>query len=595
MDARKGRYAKMLARSATAAICADRDGTIVGWNSAAEKLFGHSRASALGKHLSLIIPPRMRAAHEAGFAQAVRTGEAGLAGQSVEVMILHADGHEIPVDLSLSMWMEGASPMFGALMRDISDRHAATQKLAHLAHCDTLTSLPNRSALLAELKRVSQQQPCTLLLLDLDGFKDVNDSLGHSAGDGLLIAVAERLSNVTSSENFVARLGGDEFAILLPGCADVYQADAFARNVFRSLANPFSILAQSVFVGTSIGIAMAKPQEEDADTLLAQADLALYHSKSLGGGVRSFFVPTMQNRTEQRLRLGTELRQAFAEGEFELWFQPQISIRDRRILGVEALLRWHHPRHGLLAPNAFIDVLSDSVIASDVGKWILNEACSALADWQASTGFSIRIGVNLFPAQLRSDTLYDTVVEALDLHSIAPNDLELEITENTVLRLNEPSTTALRRLKDQGVGIAFDDFGTGFASLSMLQQFPLTRLKIDRTFISQIGDRPGDAAIVRALMCMAQTFSLDVIAEGVETAEQEAVLREMGCFEAQGFRYGRPMHKDAIADLLLASLHEDTGRLGDGSSPGAGILPFPPRKAALNLERSARRPRQGPA
>ena len=564
------RFDNMLANSATAAICAGPDNRIVSWNSAAEQLFGFTAQATIGKPLNIIIPERLRAAHEAGLKRAVQFGEARLAGHAVEVMALHAEGHEVPVDLSLSMWLEDGQPMFGALLRDVSDRRAATSRLEHLAHCDTLTSLPNRSALLARLSANIERVPCALMMLDLDSFKHVNDSLGHSAGDELLKSVAARLRDVAGPQDFVARLGGDEFAVLLTDCADPLRIDATAARIFTSLKQPFDIAGRSLFVGTSIGIAMAPSDTGAVDQLLSYADLALYAAKNGGGGRRTFFARGMKTRVEQRLRLGNELRLALARGEFELWYQPQLSIRDQTLLGVEALLRWHHPDHGLLVPAAFIDILSESIIAQDVGAWVLDQACAAAAAWREQGLGAIRVGVNLFPVQLRSARLFEDVSATLARHALPPRQLDLEITENTVLRMNQPSTSALKRLKELGVGIAFDDFGTGFASLSLLQQFPLTRLKIDRSFIAQIAERAGDAAIVRALMCMASTFELEVIAEGVETAAQEAVLREIGCFEAQGFRYGRPMRAAALTAAF---------------APAAGAAPGPGAKSAAEALR----------
>lgn len=544
--ASRHRFEQMLACSATAAICADADNVIIAWNSAAEELFGHSAAVAIGQRLNLIIPRHLHEPHDAGLKRAVQFGEARLAGHAVEVMALHADGHELPVDLSLSMWVEGEQPVFGALIRDISDRQAATRRLEHLAHCDMLTSLPNRSALMARVNANIGSGPCSLLILDLDGFKHVNDSLGHNAGDDLLRIVAKRLLTAVGPSAFVARLGGDEFAILMLDCADPLRVDELATRIFASLRPPVELAGRSVFVGTSIGIATAPKDATEVDQLLANADLALYDAKSAGGGHRTFFNQGMKIRTEQRLRLSNELRQAFSSAEFELWFQPQLSIPDQSLLGVEGLLRWRHPSLGLLAPGAFIDVLADSVIAEEVGAWVLDQACATAAHWHRLGLGALRVGVNLFPVQLRSNRLFELVQETLARHDLEPRQLELEITENTVLEMNQPSTAVLQRLKDLGLGIAFDDFGTGFASLSLLQQFPLTRLKIDRSFIAQIDERTGDAAIVKALMCMASTFDLQVIAEGVETAAQELMLKQIGCLEAQGFRYGRPMQADAL-------------------------------------------------
>ncbi|MBU3077329.1 putative bifunctional diguanylate cyclase/phosphodiesterase [Sphingomonas quercus] len=545
------RYEQMLANSGTAAVCAGADNLIVSWNTGAEELFGHRAEDAIGKSLSIIIPARLQASHDAGLARAVQTGHARLSGHSVDVLARHADGTEIPVDLSLSMWFEDGKPMFGALLRDIADRHTAKKRLEHLAHCDTLTSLPNRNALQERLVADIGRVPCSLLLLDLDGFKHVNDTLGHSVGDALLAAVAERLTHAAGGEAFVARLGGDEFAVLMSDCADPLRVDELSKRIFDALHPAFELGGQSIYVGTSIGIAMSPKDALEVELLLSCADLALYGAKAEGGGVRTFFVRAMQNSSQHRHRLASELRQAFARNEFELWYQPQLCLADRSLTGVEALLRWRHPHHGLLTPRTFMEVLEESVIAGEVGEWIVDQACAAAAGWSRAGLGTLRVGINLFAAQLRSGQLFASVSAALEKHGLSPNQLELEITETTVLRHSAQSTEALRKLKALGVGIAFDDFGTGFASLSLLQKYPITRLKIDRSFVASIDRKVGDAAIVKAVIGMASSLGLTVIAEGVETAEEELALIALGCSEAQGYRYGRAMPAAAILDAFI--------------------------------------------
>lgn len=557
------RYGQMLSNSATAAICAGSDNLILSWNSAAEGLFGFSAQQAIGRPLSIIIPERHRAAHDAGLARAVKAGRARLAGQAVEILALHAEGHELPVDLSLSMWFEAGKPMFGALLRDVTDRRRAQRRLEHLAHCDMLTSLPNRNALQARLADAVAKGPCALMMLDLDGFKHVNDNLGHTVGDELLAAVAIRLSDVTGDAGFVARLGGDEFAILLENCADHLLLDQLATRIFKSLQTSFELAGQSIFIDTSIGVAMAPNDAVGAEQLVSCADLALYNAKGEGGGTRTFFARAMQSRSEQRLRLSAELRTALTKGEFELWYQPQVLLANHRLIGVEALLRWRHPVHGLLQPHMFIDVLERSSVAESVGDWIIDEACSTAAEWKRSGLGNVRVGVNLFPAQLRSDRLFQIVSAALTRHGLDANQLELEITETTVLRHTNQSTRALRKLRACGVGVAFDDFGTGFASLSLLQKYPLTRLKIDRSFVAQIERKAGDAAIVGAVIGMARSLGLTVIAEGVETVGQEEALNALGCDEAQGYRYGRPMLAEAVARQYRAQATSTTSVKSD--------------------------------
>ena len=359
------------------------------------------------------------------------------------------------------MWFEAGKRMFGALLRDITDRQAAKDRLEYLAHCDTLTSLPNRNALHGVLAPTSEG-PCSLLLLDLDGFKHVNDSLGHSVGDQLLAAVATRLTTAVGATGFVARLGGDEFAVLLSDCADPLRVEDVATRIFLSIQSPFELAGQSIYVGTSIGIAMSPNDAADVDQLLSRADLALYTAKSEGGGTRAFFVRAMQNSSEQRRRLGVELRQALANFEFELLYQPQVSLADNSLRGFEALLRWRHPDHGLLSPQAFLEVLESSAIAEEVGDWILDRACAAAADWKRIGLGSVRVWGQLVrrPATLGSVVQHCLIGSSLT-HGLSPAQLELEITENTVLRHNSQSTSALGKLKALGVSIAFDDFGNG--------------------------------------------------------------------------------------------------------------------------------------
>ena len=290
---RADRYEQMLSRSATAAICAGPDNRIVAWNSAAEALFGYMADDVLGKPLSIIIPERFRASHEAGLARAVRSGEARLAGQAVEILALHAQGHELPVDLSLSMWFEDGQPMFGALVRDVTDRARARRRLEHLAHCDTLTSLPNRNALQARLRTAIESGPVALLMLDLDGFKHVNDTLGHSTGDRLLAQVADRLRVAVGDRDFLARIGGDEFAIVVPGCEDPCALDALTARIFEALRRPIELAAQAIFIDASIGIAIAPHDAASGEELLCHADLALYDAKARDRGGRTFFVRAM--------------------------------------------------------------------------------------------------------------------------------------------------------------------------------------------------------------------------------------------------------------------------------------------------------------
>jgi diguanylate cyclase (GGDEF)-like protein len=415
-----------------------------------------------------------------------------------------------------------------------------------------LTSLPNRNALQAKLTAAAGSVPAGA---DAAGprrvSKLVNDTLGHSVGDQLLTDVGARIKEAVGRDGYVARLGGDEFAVMTVNCVHPLYVDQITTRIFESLQSPFELAGQSIFIGTSIGIAMSPADGTTPEQLLSSADLALYSAKGDGGRVRRFFAKAMQSRTERRHRLGSELRHALARQQFELRYQPQVCLKDGHLAGVEALLRWRHPDHGLLAPQTFISILEESAIAEDVGDWIIDQACAAAANWKEAGLGSLRVGVNLFPVQLRSGRLYDVIRNALARHGLGAEAFEVEITENTVLRHDEEATATLQRLKNFGIAIAFDDFGTGFASLSLLQKYPLDRLKIDKSFIRNIDREESDAAIVKAVIGMAQTLGLKVIAEGVETAAQEAALKSLHCHEVQGYLYGRPMLAREITEAFI--------------------------------------------
>jgi diguanylate cyclase (GGDEF)-like protein len=440
----------------------------------------------------------------------------------------------------------------------------AEEQLRRLAHYDQLTGLPNRTLLQRDLNRVLTQQgrsaSTSIVLFDLDEFKDVNDTLGHSSGDQLLVEVGRRLMQVVEERSTVglaSRLGGDEFVVLLPDCGDPLRIKEIVELMLKRLNEPFVINDHLVHLGASAGVAIAPQDGTDVEELIANADLALYQAKSDGGRIMRFFLPVLRAQAQARRNLGLELRRAFANNEFEIHFQPQIRLADRAVVGAEALLRWRHPQRGVLAPSAFIDTLAAGALASDVGRWIIRAACEQAAAWRQGGLPLARVGVNLFPSQAYDETLLRDVMEALRDFSLPAEALELEITEN--IALNREDSAVLQRLHQEGVNLAFDDFGTGYASLSYLTRLPLTHIKIDRSFVGKITSDPQDAAIVRSLIAMAHNLNLGVIAEGVETPEQAAFLLHERCEEAQGFLYARPLPAaDFISYLQTQNLPAPT-------------------------------------
>jgi diguanylate cyclase (GGDEF)-like protein len=454
-------------------------------------------------------------------------------------------------------------------VRDMTGQHRAQEELRHLAYHDMLTGLVNRTGMqeLTE-QALAGSAPAALLLIDLDGFKHVNDTLGHAAGDAVLRDVAARLASQLGDRGTLARLGGDEFAVLLPSLRSAAEAEAVARELLTALgAEPLYARERLFHIGASIGLAFAPAEHRPVpETLLANADLALYQAKAAGGGSCRIFEASIREEYESRRLLDEEIKRAVNLGEFELHYQPQVRLADGALVGAEALLRWRHPTRGLLGPGLFLDALETSPHACTVGNWIIDEACRQAAKWHAN-GLRVRIGANLFGEQLRAGDLTEKVEAALVRWNLPPEALELELTENIALLQDEGLLEPLRTLRARGVGIAFDDFGTGFASLTTLKSVPLTRLKIDRGFVANLGEGAHDAAIVTAVLTLGRSLGLEVIAEGVETAAQEAFLAAHGCTEGQGYRYGRPMlPEDFPAVELLRSgrpgASESFGRLG---------------------------------
>jgi diguanylate cyclase (GGDEF)-like protein/PAS domain S-box-containing protein len=529
----------------------DAAGRIEFVNRAALSLFGYRQEEMIGQLIDIIIPDRFRGAHHAGLARVLAGGTTKLIGKTVEVVARKRDQTEVPIEISLSLWNDERGVGMGAVIRDITERRERDARLLRMANQDTLTGLNNRHSFEKLLQEVlSENRAATVALLDLDGFKDVNDSLGHAVGDALLQAVAVRLPSVLAADVTVARFGGDEFAILLPVQNNADDAMAAIDAVLSAFETPFDVGGNVFQLAATIGIALAPHHGTDAEELLASADFALYRAKQAGGSTMLMFEPEMRSDSLARRATQDELLRALKNGELVLYYQPQVSLKDGHILGVEALIRWQHPRHGLLYPADFLPAVESSSLALPVGWWVLREACRQAAAWRAIGLPPIKVSVNLFAAQYRAGTLVHHVTSALAEHNLPPSALGLEVTETIALLNDDNAFAAVHSLRDLGVGIAFDDFGTGFASLSSLQRFPLTTLKIDRAFISEMTENPHDAAITKAMVMISNELGLETIAEGIETEEQERTLRRLGCKAGQGYRYGKALPADQTATLL---------------------------------------------
>lgn len=433
---------------------------------------------------------------------------------------------------------------------DITERQAAEAKIAYLARHDSLTGLPNRVVFRDELDETvsSDREDAAVMCLDLDRFKAVNDTLGHPVGDQLLKEAAARLRSVIRETDVVARLGGDEFAIIQKGAPQPTSATLLADRVIEVLCQPYEIDGHQISVGCSIGISVASVDGREPDQLMRSADLALYRAKSDGRGQHRFFAADMDERMQARRKLELDLRRALIAGEFELAYQPLVTVETGAVAGFEALLRWRHPERGIVLPGEFIPLAEEIGLIIPLGDWILREACGTAASWPNN----VRVAVNLSPVQFRSGNLFTSVVMALSAAGLQPHRLELEITEGVLLADTEGTMEVLHKLRDLGVRIAMDDFGTGYSSLSYLRSFPFDKIKIDRSFISDIQSDPEALAIVKAVTNLGRSLGMSTTAEGIETEEQLAQLRADGCSEVQGYLLGRPMSANAASGVLLS-------------------------------------------
>ncbi len=443
-----------------------------------------------------------------------------------------------------------------ATHEDITERRNAEQKIAHLAHYDALTDLPNRTLfrneLEHELKRVARGAQCAVLYIDIDEFKGINDSLGHPVGDELLKGIALRLRACVRGSDVVARLGGDEFAIVQTGVETHTDIIDLVGRIYDAIRQPFDCLGHSLLTDASIGIALAPRDGADLDTLLKNADLAMYGAKADGRRTYRFFEPEMDARVQARRTLELELRHAagdgFAKGGFEVYYQPLLTLRDDTVVGCEALLRWRHPERGMISPAEFIPVAEDIGIINELGEWVMNTACAEAANWPCD----IRVAVNVSPVQFRCASLALKVTSALAASGLPARRLELEITEAVLIRDDDTALEILHGLRQIGVRIALDDFGTGYSSLSYLQRFPFDKIKIDRCFVTDIAEAQGSSSIVQAVVNIATSRNMTTTAEGVETLRQKELLRALGCTEMQGYLFSAAKPASELRELLIA-------------------------------------------
>lgn len=519
-------------------------------NRAAEKFWGASRADILGKTAHEVF------SKEEADLIAARDEDLLQANALIfdEREINFAEGRRSISSRRLTIQdNKGNARYLLGVIEDVTDRKRTEQRIAHLAHYDALTELPNRVLLREKLEQelafVRRGGQLAVLYLDLDHFKSVNDTLGHSTGDELLKAVTARMQDCLRACDIFARLGGDEFAIVQTGIEHPTDAAALAQRIRDAITHScYDLNGHQVVVDISIGIALAPDDSTEADQLLKYADMALYGAKSDGRGTFRYFESEMDARMKMRRSLEVELRKALLNNEFELHYQPIVRFADNAVSGCEALLRWNHPERGLISPADFIPVAEETGLINAIGEWVLRQACAEAATWPDH----IKIAVNASPVQFRSQDLPQTVIKALTAANLAPHRLELEITESVLMQSNDTTLRRLHQLRELGVRISMDDFGTGHSSLSYLRSFPLDKIKIDRSFVNDLSNGNEGPAIMQAILTLANSLNMTTTAEGVETECQAELLRAMGCVEMQGFLFSAPKPRREIAPLLAS-------------------------------------------
>jgi diguanylate cyclase (GGDEF)-like protein/PAS domain S-box-containing protein len=552
------RMAAIMESSHDAVISTTPDGIVTSWNAGAFETYGYTAQEMEGKPVS-ILEPLEREGEIAEILQRVRSGENVV---RYETMRLRKDASLVEVAVAVSPIRDENGEVAGvaSIARDISDQKRAQELIVFQTYHDSLTGLPNRSLLMERLnlclgKSRRTGKRLALLFLDLDLFKAINDGFGHQAGDSVFQAISRRLIECVRDDDTVARIGGDEFAVLLPEISRAEDAVVVAKKLLEAVSQPLAIAGRRADVTTSIGVSIYPDDGADAESLLRSADHAMVRAKERGRNNYQLSIPELTDEAVQRLALQAGLRQAIEKDELVLHYQPVLSLTTGRIVSMEALVRWQHPEKGLVMPGAFIDVAEKAGMMVPLGDWVLSRAARQAKKWHEAGFPDLRIATNLSPSQFHERNLVANIQRTLAETGLRPETLEIEITEGVAMEDAEVTVANLLALRDLNVGVSIDDFGTGYSSLSYLKRFPVTTLKIDRSFVTDVVTNSADAGIVSAVVAMAHGLKLNVIAEGVETKEQFAYLRESGCDALQGYWFSRPLAVDKV-DALLAEERE---------------------------------------
>ena len=560
----KERFYTVIETALDAVVQMDAEGIITGWNAQAEKTFGWPREEAIGRAVDeTIIPLQYRAAHTQGLKRFLVTGEGAILNSNVELRALHRDGHEFPIELfivPLKMPNSMNQYEFSAFIRDITSRKKSEDLIWKQANYDELTGLPNRrmfyDRLAQEIKKAERTSlSMALLYIDLDRFKEINDTLGHSMGDVLLVDAARRISACVRDTDTVARLGGDEFIIVLTELGEIGRLDALTQKILDALAKPFRLGSELAYVSASIGITLYPNDAIDLEGLVKNADQAMFAAKNAGRNRFSYFTQTMQQTAQAKLKLTNDLRGALAGRQFKVHYQPIVELATGRIHKAEALIRWQHPERGLVSPTEFIPLAEESGLIVEIGDWVFREAASQAKHWRTLYDAEFQISVNMSPVQFRSvgNPCEEWPAYLREL-GLPGSSMVIEITEGLLLEAEQGVMDKLRRFHEAGIRISLDDFGTGYSSLSYLQKFDINYLKIDQSFTRNLTPDSRGMALSEAIIVIAHRLDMMVIAEGVETQEQRALLANAGCNYMQGYLISRPVAAEEFEKLLKGTL-----------------------------------------
>lgn len=547
------KFRSVIESASDAIILADSKGTIISWNNGAQLIFGYQEKEISGKKLQIIIPERYRDSHQKGMERYIATGTPHVIGKTIELQGLRKDGSEFPIELSIAAWVEEGNTYFSSIIRNITERKLAEEKINHMVYRDPLTGLPNRHLLNDRLAQALDQanenkQTIGIMFIDLDRFKYINDTLGHATGDQLLIEVARRIQVCMGKTDTVCRQGGDEFIVILPNTTSD-EVTKRAQKIVDLFTQSLVLNEHELFVTPSIGISLFPTDGRDIESLIKNADTAMYRVKEQGKNNFQFYTPDMNEAVSKKMQLEIGLRKGLERGEFKVHYQPQIDVVSGKMIGVEALIRWQHPEWGNIPPDDFIPLAEETGLIIPIGEWVLYEACLQNKSWQNEGFPPLRMAVNVSSRQFQQSNLVGMVSKTLKETGLDSEYLELELTES-IIQDSKHAISTMHQLKEMGIHLSIDDFGTGYSSLSYLKLFPVDSLKIDRSFTKNIFTDPKDTALVHTIIDMAHNLNLKVIAEGVETKEQLHFLQQRQCNEAQGYLFSRPISAEEMTTVF---------------------------------------------